>query len=320
MADKGFSEAKSFDQIDNAPEEKERGITINSSHVEYQTANRHYAHVDCPGHADYVKNMVTGAAQMDGAILVVAATDGPMPQTNEHVLLAKQVNVPKMVVFLNKVDLVEDEEMLELVEMEVRELLNKYDFDGDNAPIIRGSALGALNGEPKWVEKVLELMDAVDSYIPLPVRENEKPFLMPIEDIFSITGRGTVVTGRIETATVLCRFTEKNILTDSVQLTNDILYYGSIVDKMNVTNNSGTFTASFINGESLMLAQNGSSTNTSVLSGWLVPLPYINIGRPTSITDEIAKVKLIVPHDMGHSNATSSVYPCFYTITYERGR
>ena len=202
LAEKGFSEAKSFDQIDNAPEEKERGITINSSHVEYQTANRHYAHVDCPGHADYVKNMVTGAAQMDGAILVVAATDGPMPQTNEHVLLAKQVNVPKMVVFLNKVDLVEDEEMLDLVEMEVRELLSKYDFDGDNAPIIRGSALGALNGEPQWMDKVMELMDAVDSYIPLPVRENEKPFLMPIEDIFSITGRGTVATGRIETGVV----------------------------------------------------------------------------------------------------------------------
>ena len=184
LAEKGLSEVKSFDQIDNAPEEKERGITINTAHVEYQTQNRHYAHVDCPGHADYVKNMVTGAAQMDGAILVVAATDGPMPQTNEHVLLAKQVNVPKMVVFLNKVDLVEDEEMLDLVEMEVRDLLNKYDFDGDNAPIIRGSALGALNGEPKWEEKVMELMDAVDSYIPLPVRENEKPFLMPIEDIF----------------------------------------------------------------------------------------------------------------------------------------
>ena len=202
LAERGLSEVKSFDQIDNAPEEKERGITINTAHVEYQTQNRHYAHVDCPGHADYVKNMVTGAAQMDGAILVVAATDGPMPQTNEHVLLAKQVNVPKMVVFLNKVDLVEDEEMLDLVEMEVRDLLNKYDFDGDNAPIIRGSALGALNGEPKWEEKVMELMDAVDSYIPLPVRENEKPFLMPIEDIFSITGRGTVVTGRIETGTI----------------------------------------------------------------------------------------------------------------------
>ena len=202
LAKQGLSEIKSFDQIDNAPEEKERGITINTAHIEYQTANRHYAHVDCPGHADYVKNMVTGAAQMDGAILVVAATDGPMPQTNEHVLLAKQVNVPKMVVFLNKVDLVDDEEMLDLVEMEVRDLLNKYDFDGDNAPVIRGSALGALNGEPQWEQKVLELMDAVDEYIPLPVRENEKPFLMPIEDIFSITGRGTVVTGRIETGTI----------------------------------------------------------------------------------------------------------------------
>ncbi len=202
LAKQGLSEIKSFDQIDNAPEEKERGITINTAHVEYQTANRHYAHVDCPGHADYVKNMVTGAAQMDGAILVVAATDGPMPQTNEHVLLAKQVNVPKMVVFLNKVDLVDDEEMLDLVEMEVRDLLSKYDFDGDNAPVIRGSALGALNGEPQWEQKVLELMDAVDSYIPLPVRLTDRPFLMPIEDIFSITGRGTVVTGRIEQGTI----------------------------------------------------------------------------------------------------------------------
>ena len=202
LAKQGLSEIKSFDQIDNAPEEKERGITINTAHVEYETAKRHYAHVDCPGHADYVKNMVTGAAQMDGAILVVAATDGPMPQTNEHVLLAKQVNVPKMVVFLNKVDLVDDEEMLDLVEMEVRDLLNKYDFDGDNAPVIRGSALGALNGEPQWEQKVLELMDAVDEYIPLPVRLVDKPFLMPIEDIFSITGRGTVVTGRIEAGTI----------------------------------------------------------------------------------------------------------------------
>ena len=207
LAKKGLSELRSFDSIDNAPEEKERGITINTSHVEYQTANRHYAHVDCPGHADYVKNMVTGAAQMDGAILVVAATDvsaadGPMPQTNEHVLLARQVNVPKIVVFLNKCDMVDDPEMLDLVEMEVRDLLSKYDYDGDNAPIIRGSALGALNGEPKWEEKVMELMDAVDSYIPLPQRENEKPFLMPIEDVFSITGRGTVVTGRIETGII----------------------------------------------------------------------------------------------------------------------
>ena len=204
LVEKGFTnsgEVRSFDQIDNAPEEKERGITINSSHIEYETATRHYAHVDCPGHADYVKNMVTGAAQMDGAILVVAATDGPMPQTREHILLARQVNVPKIVVFMNKVDLVDDPEMLDLVEMEIRDLLKFYGFD-DECPIIRGSALGALNGEPKWEEKVMELMDAVDSYIPIPVRENEKPFLMPIEDIFSITGRGTVVTGRIETGTI----------------------------------------------------------------------------------------------------------------------
>ena len=197
----GSEEIKSFDQIDNAPEEKERGITINSSHIEYETETRHYAHVDCPGHADYVKNMVTGAAQMDGAILVCAATDGPMPQTREHILLAKQVNVPKIVVFLNKVDLVDDPEMLDLVEMEVRDLLGFYDFDED-CPIIRGSALGALNGEKEWEDKVMDLMNAVDSYIPIPVRENEKPFLMPIEDIFSITGRGTVVTGRIETGTI----------------------------------------------------------------------------------------------------------------------
>lgn len=202
LAKKGLSELRSFDSIDNAPEEKERGITINTSHVEYQTANRHYAHVDCPGHADYVKNMVTGAAQMDGAILVVAATDGPMPQTNEHVLLARQVNVPRIVVFLNKCDMVDDPEMLDLVEMEVRDLLSKYEYDGDNAPIIRGSALGGLNGEATWEDKIMELMDAVDSYIPIPQRENEKPFLMPVEDVFSITGRGTVVTGRIETGIV----------------------------------------------------------------------------------------------------------------------
>ncbi|MBP6867813.1 MAG: elongation factor Tu [Bacteroidales bacterium] len=202
LAKKGLSEIRSFDSIDNAPEEKERGITINTSHVEYQTASRHYAHVDCPGHADYVKNMVTGAAQMDGAILVVAATDGPMPQTNEHVLLARQVNVPQIVVFLNKCDMVDDTEMLDLVELEVRDLLSKYNFDGDNAPVIRGSALGALNGEAQWEEKVMELMDAVDSYIPIPLRENEKPFIMPVEDIFSITGRGTVATGRIETGVI----------------------------------------------------------------------------------------------------------------------
>ena len=202
LAKKGFCEVKAFDAIDNAPEEKERGITINTSHVEYATENRHYAHVDCPGHADYVKNMVTGAAQMDGAILVCAATDGPMPQTREHILLARQVNVPRIVVFLNKVDMVDDEELLELVEMEVRDLLSFYDFDGDNSPVIKGSALGALNGEPQWEEKVLELMAAVDEWIPLPPRDVEKPFLMPVEDVFTITGRGTVATGRIETGII----------------------------------------------------------------------------------------------------------------------
>jgi elongation factor Tu len=198
LANKGLAEKRDFSSIDNAPEEKERGITINTSHVEYQTANRHYAHVDCPGHADYVKNMVTGAAQMDGAILVVAATDGPMPQTREHILLARQVGVPALVVFMNKVDMVDDTELLDLVEMEVRDLLNLYKFDGNAIPVIRGSALGALNGEPKWVKTVEELMEAVDTHIPLPKRESDKPFLMPVEDVFSITGRGTVATGRIE--------------------------------------------------------------------------------------------------------------------------
>ncbi len=199
LANAGLSEKRDFESIDNAPEEKERGITINTAHVEYETANRHYAHVDCPGHADYVKNMVTGAAQMDGAILVVAATDGPMPQTREHILLGRQVGIPRIVVFLNKVDMVDDEELLELVEMEVRELLSFYEYDGDNAPVIAGSALGGLNDEPKWVEKIMELMAAVDDYIEEPERDVAKPFLMPIEDVFSITGRGTVATGRIET-------------------------------------------------------------------------------------------------------------------------
>ena len=202
LAKKGLSELRSFDSIDNAPEEKERGITINTAHVEYQTANRHYAHVDCPGHADYVKNMVTGAAQMDGAIIVVAATDGPMPQTREHILLARQVNVPRLVVFMNKCDMLDDPEMLELVEMEMRELLSFYEFDGDNTPFIRGSALGALNGVPEWEDKIMELMDAVDTWIELPKRDIDKPFLMPIEDVFSITGRGTVATGRVETGIV----------------------------------------------------------------------------------------------------------------------
>ena len=199
LAKAGLSELRSFDSIDNAPEEKERGITINTSHVEYETANRHYAHVDCPGHADYVKNMVTGAAQMDGAILVVAATDGPMPQTREHILLGRQVGIPRLVVFLNKADMVDDEELMELVDMEVRDLLSFYEYDGDNTPVITGSALGGLNGEQKWVDTIMELMDAVDVWIEEPKRDRDKPFLMPIEDVFSITGRGTVATGRIET-------------------------------------------------------------------------------------------------------------------------
>jgi elongation factor Tu len=202
LASKGLAQVRDFSSIDNAPEEKERGITINTSHIEYQTANRHYAHVDCPGHADYVKNMVTGAAQMDGAILVVAATDGPMPQTREHILLGRQVGVPRLVVFMNKVDMVDDPELLELVEMEIRELLSFYQYDGDNAPVIQGSALGALNGEDKWVKTVEELMDAVDTYIELPPRDIDKPFLMPVEDVFTITGRGTVATGRIETGVI----------------------------------------------------------------------------------------------------------------------
>ena len=202
LASKGLAKVRDFSSIDNAPEEKERGITINTSHIEYETANRHYAHVDCPGHADYVKNMVTGAAQMDGAILVVAATDGPMPQTREHILLGKQVGVPRLVVFMNKVDMVDDAELLELVEMEVRELLSFYSYDGDNAPVIQGSALGALNGEEKWVKTVEDLMDAVDTYIELPPRDVDKPFLMPVEDVFTITGRGTVATGRIETGVI----------------------------------------------------------------------------------------------------------------------
>ena len=202
LSEKGLAEKKDFSSIDSAPEEKERGITINTAHVEYATLNRHYAHVDCPGHADYVKNMVTGAAQMDGAILVVAATDGPMPQTREHILLARQVGVPQLVVFMNKVDMVDDPELLELVEMEIRELLSFYEFDGDNIPVIQGSALGGLNGDAKWVATIEALMDAVDSWIPLPKRDVEKPFLMPVEDVFSITGRGTVATGRIETGIV----------------------------------------------------------------------------------------------------------------------
>jgi len=242
LAKKGLSEVRSFDSIDNAPEEKERGITINTAHVEYQTEKRHYAHIDCPGHADYIKNMVTGAAQMDGAILVVAATDGPMPQTREHILLARQVNVPRIVVFINKVDMVEDPEMLDLVEMEVRELLNFYQFDGANTPIIRGSALGAMNGDPKWEEKIIELMKAVDEYIPIPPREKDKPFLMPVEDVFSITGRGTVATGRVETGVVrtgeevqiIGLGQDKKSVVTGVEMFRKILDYGEAGDNIGI--------------------------------------------------------------------------------------
>ncbi|MDX2172047.1 MAG: elongation factor Tu [Bacteroidota bacterium] len=242
LAEKGLSEVRDFSSIDNAPEEKERGITINTSHVEYATANRHYAHVDCPGHADYVKNMVTGAAQMDGAILVVAATDGPMPQTREHILLARQVGVPKIVVFMNKVDAVDDPELLDLVEMEIRELLSFYDYDGDNTPIIRGSALGGLNLDGNWVPKIMELMDAVDSYIPLPPREVDKPFLMPIEDVFSITGRGTVATGRIERGVINSNDSVEIIGMQSEKLTSTVTgveMFRKILDRGEAGDNVG---------------------------------------------------------------------------------
>ena len=247
LAKQGLSEIKSFDQIDNAPEEKERGITINTAHVEYETKNRHYAHVDCPGHADYVKNMVTGAAQMDGAILVVAATDGPMPQTREHVLLARQVNVPRLVVFLNKCDMVDDEEMLELVEMEVQEILAQYEFEEDT-PIIRGSALGALNGVEKWEQKVIELMDTCDTWIQEPPRATDKPFLMPVEDVFSITGRGTVATGRIETGVIhvgdpvqlLGLGEDKNSVVTGVEMFRKLLDEGQAGDNVGLLLRSST--------------------------------------------------------------------------------
>ena len=242
LAEQGLAEKRDFSSIDNAPEEKERGITINTAHVEYQTANRHYAHVDCPGHADYVKNMVTGAAQMDGAILVVAATDGPMPQTREHILLARQVGVPKIVVFMNKVDMVDDPELLDLVEMEIRELLSFYEFDGDNTPIIRGSALGGLNNDAKWVPKIMELMEAVDNYIPIPPRDIDKPFLMPVEDVFSITGRGTVATGRIERGIINSNDTVEIIGMQDKKLTSTVTgveMFRKILDKGEAGDNVG---------------------------------------------------------------------------------
>ena len=242
LASKGMAQAQAYDQIDGAPEEKERGITINTAHVEYQTETRHYAHVDCPGHADYIKNMITGAAQMDGAILVVAATDGPMPQTREHILLSRQVGVPYIIVFLNKCDMVDDDELIELVEMEVRELLNEYDFPGDDTPIIRGSALKALEGDPKWVPAIHELMDAVDNYIPTPTRDTDKPFLMPVEDVFTITGRGTVATGRVERGQlklndeleiVGIRETQKTVAT-GIEMFRKLLDYAEAGDNVGV--------------------------------------------------------------------------------------
>ncbi len=333
LAKKGLSEVRSFDSIDNAPEEKERGITINTAHVEYQTANRHYAHVDCPGHADYVKNMVTGAAQMDGAILVCAATDGPMPQTREHILLARQVNVPKIVVFMNKCDMVDDPELLDLVEMELRELLSSYDYDGDNTPIIRGSALGALNGEAKWEDKVMELMDAVDSYIPQPTRDVDKPFLMPVEDVFSITGRGTVATGRIEAGII-----NLNDPVEIVGLTNDapmksvvtgIEMFRKLLDKGEAGDNAGLLLRGIEKEQlkrGMVIAKPGSITPHTKFSAEIYVLkkeeggrhtPFHNHYRPQfylrtlDVTGEIMLpdgVEMVMPGD--HVNITVTlIYP-----------
>ena len=333
LAKKGLSEVRSFDSIDNAPEEKERGITINTAHVEYQTANRHYAHVDCPGHADYVKNMVTGAAQMDGAILVCAATDGPMPQTREHILLARQVNVPKIVVFMNKCDMVDDPELLDLVEMELRELLSSYDYDGDNTPIIRGSALGALNGEPKWEDKVMELMDAVDTYIPQPTRDVDKPFLMPVEDVFSITGRGTVATGRIEAGII-----NLNDPVEIVGLTNDapmksvvtgIEMFRKLLDKGEAGDNAGLLLRGIEKEQlkrGMVIAKPGSITPHTKFSAEIYVLkkeeggrhtPFHNHYRPQfylrtlDVTGEIMLpegVEMVMPGD--HVNITVTlIYP-----------
>ncbi|MBR6177358.1 MAG: elongation factor Tu [Bacteroidales bacterium] len=333
LAKKGLSEVRSFDSIDNAPEEKERGITINTAHVEYQTANRHYAHVDCPGHADYVKNMVTGAAQMDGAILVCAATDGPMPQTREHILLARQVNVPKIVVFMNKCDMVDDPELLDLVEMELRELLSSYDYDGDNTPIIRGSALGALNGEAKWEEKIMELMDAVDTYIPQPTRDVDKPFLMPVEDVFSITGRGTVATGRIEAGII-----NLNDPVEIVGLTNDapmksvvtgIEMFRKLLDKGEAGDNAGLLLRGIEKEQlkrGMVIAKPGSITPHTKFSAEIYVLkkeeggrhtPFHNHYRPQfylrtlDVTGEIMLpegVEMVMPGD--HVNITVTlIYP-----------
>ncbi len=287
LAEKGLSEKRSFDSIDNAPEEKERGITINTSHVEYSTANRHYAHVDCPGHADYVKNMVTGAAQMDGAILVVAATDGPMPQTREHILLARQVGVPKIVVFMNKVDMVDDEELLDIVEMEIRELLSFYDFDGENTPIIRGSALGGLNLDEKWVEKIMDLMNAVDNFIPIPPRQVELPFLMPVEDVFSITGRGTVATGRIERGVINSNESVEIIGMQEEKLTSTVTgveMFRKILDRGEAGDNVGLLLRGIEKTQirrGMVIAKPGSITPHTVFKAEIYVLKKEEGGRHT---------------------------------------
>jgi elongation factor Tu len=321
LADAGLSETRSFDSIDHAPEEKERGITINTSHVEYETENRHYAHVDCPGHADYVKNMVTGAAQMDGAILVVASTDGPMPQTREHILLARQVGVPRIVVFMNKVDAVDDEELLELVEMEIRDLLSFYEFDGDNAPVVQGSALGALNGEQKWVDTVMELMNAVDEYIEQPPRLTDLPFAMPVEDVFSITGRGTVATGRIERGVInvgdpveISGFVEKPLQSTCT----GIEMFRKLLDRGEAGDNAGILLRGIDKNDikrGMVIAKPGSITPHTKFKGEIYVLkkeeggrhtPFFNKYRPqfyfrtTDVTGEISLpdgVEMCMPGD-----------------------
>ncbi len=321
LANAGLSQARSFDSIDAAPEEKERGITINTAHVEYETANRHYAHVDCPGHADYVKNMVTGAAQMDGAILVVASTDGPMPQTREHILLARQVGVPRIVVFMNKVDMVDDAELLELVEMEIRDLLNFYKYDGDNTPVIQGSALGGLNGEQQWVDSIMELMNSVDAWIEEPLREVDKPFLMPIEDVFTITGRGTVATGRIETGVALTGDAVDIIGFGDEKLTSTITgveMFRKILDRGEAGDNVGLLLRGIDKGDirrGMVICKPGSQKPASKFKAEVYILkkeeggrhtPFHNKYRPqfylrtTDVTGEImlpAGVEMVMPGD-----------------------
>jgi len=321
LANAGLSAARSFDSIDAAPEEKERGITINTAHVEYETANRHYAHVDCPGHADYVKNMVTGAAQMDGAILVVASTDGPMPQTREHILLARQVGVPRIVVFMNKVDMVDDAELLELVEMEIRDLLSFYKYDGDNTPVIQGSALGGLNGEQKWVDTIMELMNSVDVWIEEPLREVDKPFLMPIEDVFTITGRGTVATGRIETGVALTGDAVDIIGFGDEKLTSTITgveMFRKILDRGEAGDNVGLLLRGVDKGDirrGMVICKPGSQKPASKFKAEVYILkkeeggrhtPFHNKYRPqfylrtTDVTGEImlpAGVEMVMPGD-----------------------